>query len=507
MRGVLRNWTWCGVALLGMGLCWALANPVAAPPDEPTHVIRADALAHGQLIGKPAPPGAPRAITTVTVPQVIARLQADSSCLDQGPKVPAACLQHITGSQQKVPQDILSGRYPPSYYAAIGVASYASQGPKLVYLMRAITAVIVAVLAGLALALSGRGPRWSALAVAGPFVAITPMVLNLAGSVNPSGPEIAAAVCVWVALSAIGLAAPKEVPRYLLILAAAAAGCLVLIRGLSPLWLFVAVVVIAPLIDRSKLEALADRVDARVSAIVVVAVTVAAIVWVFVVGALAQVKGIPVPTGVSSARLFRIGVDQLHLLLNEAIGDFGRLDTPVPVFCVVVVCAAVIALIGLSFWRSSGRARLALALVIAGSLVAPVAAVVLTGRRLGLVEQGRYFLPLWVGIPILAAASFRASAPAQRWPWLLRRVLIVLIAVSDVVSFYGGLRRYTVGVDGPISPFAHVAGGWNPPLPAWTLDAGFLVATAVLVVALWGRRDRPEPGIERPVTDLARAAA
>ena len=507
MRGVLRNWTWCSVALLGMGLCWALANPVAAPPDEPTHVIRADALAHGQLIGKPAPQGAPRAITTVTVPQVIARLQADSGCLDQGPTVPAACLQHITGSQQKVPQNILSGRYPPAYYAVVGVASYASQGPKLVYLMRAITTAIVAVLAGLALALSGRGPRRAALAVAGPLLAVTPMVLNLAGSVNPSGPEIAAAVCVWVALSAIGLAAPNGVPRYLLISAAASAACLVLIRGLSPLWLFVAVVVIAPLIDRSKLEALAHRVDARASAIVVVVVTVAALVWVFVVGALAQVNGIPVPAGVSSARLFRIGVDQLHLLLNEAIGDFGRLDTPVPLFCVVVVCAAVVTLVGLAFWRSSGRARLALALVVAGSLTAPVAAVLLTGRRLGLVEQGRYFLPLWVGIPILAAASFKAPAPARGWLWWLRRILIVLIAVSDAVSFFGGLRRYTVGVKGPLSPFAHVAGGWNPPLPAWALDAGFFVAAAILIVALWGRRERQEPGIESPAGHLARAAA
>jgi hypothetical protein len=186
----------------------------------------------------------------------------------------------------------------------------------------------------------------------------------------------------------------------------------------------------------------------------------------------------------------RTAADQLHLYYNEAVGNFGRLDTPVPLFCVAVVSTVVMGLVALAGWRSSGRSRLSLALVIAASLAVPICAVLLTARRLGLVEQGRYFLPLWVGIPIVAAMSIRTSASGSRWEWLLRRALILAIAASYVVSFYGGLRRYTVGVHGPLSPFGRVAGGWKPPLPAWSLDGLFLLAAFVLLAGLWGRRSR-----------------
>jgi hypothetical protein len=474
-----------------MGLCWSLANPIAAPPDEATHVIRADALAHGQLIGRPAPKGAPRAITSVTVPQLIAGLQGDSACLDQGPAVPAACLQRITGSQQLVRQNILAGRYPPAYYALVGTASYASQGPKLVYLMRAVTALIVALLGGLALGLANSGPRRSIFGVVGPLVALTPMVLNLAGAVNPSGPEIAAAICMWVALGAIALTPVSRLPRYTVVFAAVAASTLVVVRGLSPVWLGLALLSLAVLVDRQQVAGLVSRFDARLAAGFVATVTAAALTWTFLVGALSQVSGIPVPAGTSEARLFRIAIDQLHLYYKEAVGNFGRLDTPVPLFCVVVVSIVVVALVALAAWRSSGRRRLSLALVIAASLAVPICAVLLTARRLGLVEQGRYFLPLWVGIPIVAAASIRTTVSRSQWEWWLRRALILAIAASYVVSFYGGLRRYTVGVHGPLSPFDQVAGGWKPPLPAWSLDGLFLVSASLVLVGLWGRSTRP----------------
>ena len=508
MRGLVKSWIWCSAPLLLMGLSWALANPIAAPPDEPTHVIRADALVHGQLVGRAAPAGAPRAITTVTVPQVIAQLQADAACLDQGPSVPAACLQHIGGSQQKVAQNIYVGRYPPAYYAIVGLASYASQGPKLVYLMRGFTALMVSLLIGLAIALSQqRRTGRSAIAVVGPLAASTPMVLNLAGAVNPNGPEIGAAICLWVSAVTVALLPSAQIPRYLLSIGAVAASALVLLRGLSPLWLLLALVGVAPLVDRRKLTELARRLDARVAGIAVAVVTVAALAWIVAAGSLATLNGIPVPAGSSDSRLVRIAVDHLYVYAKQAVGNFGRLDSPVPLFCVVVVTAALVTLLGTALWRSSTRARLALLITVALSVAVPVALIVLTGRKSGLVEQGRYFLPLWVGIPILAAASVRNGSPETTWPWLLRRLLVVLLAVSDLVAFYGGLRRYTVGVRGPLDPFAHPAGAWKPPLPAWALDAGFLVAGGLLVIVLWGRsssegfadrggEQRPLPGVE-----------
>ena len=141
---------------------------------------------------------------------------------------------------------------------------------------------------------------------------------------------------------------------------------------------------------------------------------------------------------------------------------------------------------------SSARARLSLAVVGLLSLVAPIAAIVLSARGIGLVGQGRYFIPLWAGVAVVAALSFRAPTAWVRRGWWLATLLVAAIAVSDAVSFFGGLRRYTVGVHGPLNPLAHVAGGWNPPLPAWSLDAAFFVAAAALAVIL--SRPRAEEG-------------
>ena len=64
---------WAGsfvlVALLGV--VWALAAPLSGPPDEPTHIIHAYAIFHGQLIGSEDHPAA---ITDVTVPKCLSRL-------------------------------------------------------------------------------------------------------------------------------------------------------------------------------------------------------------------------------------------------------------------------------------------------------------------------------------------------------------------------------------------------------------------------------------------------
>jgi hypothetical protein len=47
-----RVWWTSFVIVTSLAGLWALSNPVFAGPDEPTHVIRADALDHGELTGR-----------------------------------------------------------------------------------------------------------------------------------------------------------------------------------------------------------------------------------------------------------------------------------------------------------------------------------------------------------------------------------------------------------------------------------------------------------------------
>ena len=118
---------------------WSLATPLFASPDEPTHVIRAVALDHGQLIGN-SDGGPASAFTFVTVPALIAGANGYPGCFLFRSSVPASCTHPLTSSTRPVVTTTYAGRYPPLYYAFVGLPSLATISPTGVYLMRLVSA-------------------------------------------------------------------------------------------------------------------------------------------------------------------------------------------------------------------------------------------------------------------------------------------------------------------------------------------------------------------------------
>ena len=90
-------------------------------------------------------------------------------------------------------------RNPPLYYALLGTLSGLRHPVASVYLMRLVSALINAALITAALAAAFQLSR-GLLPVLGILTAMTPMFYFLAGSVNPNGVEIAAAICLWASL-------------------------------------------------------------------------------------------------------------------------------------------------------------------------------------------------------------------------------------------------------------------------------------------------------------------
>jgi len=106
--------------------------------------------------------------------------------------------------------------------------------------------------------------------------------------------------------------------------------------------------------------------------------------------------------------------------------------------------------------------------------------------EVGYFWQGRYTLPLAVGLPLLAAASSRTRAGRWATP-----VLLGVLAVCHLVSFVVALGRYTVGKG---QGLGLLGGDWAPPLPALVLVVAFgltLALWAVWLVRL-GRDPAPE---------------
>ena len=315
----------------------------------------------------------------------------------------------------------------------------------------------------------------------GVLLALSPMVLFLMAVVSSSGLEISAGFATWC--GGLCVVEHLQIPRALAIWTALAAVVLVLSRPTSPLDAVIIAVVLAFLVGWHGMR---QRLN---SGLVVLwsPVLVAAIV----AGGLLVAVGSPRLTGappVHPAGLLSNMWTNLRLSgvrLRQCIGDFGWLDTPVPTWVAIVWTSAVAGLTAFALTLSAPcrRALPVLALLILAMpeiLYAPQMDTVYVNW------QGRYWLPVVVGFPLVASTLQWRSRPSgrrrvdERWvaPTLVLGLGLVLLA-AQVASFTRALTRYEVGLG--------VAAGsptrWLPPGGRYPVVVAFVVG-AVVTLAL-----------------------
>lgn len=475
-----RTIWWTSFALLfALGGLWSLASPLFSPADEPAHVVWAAAVARGRLNGPESRDYPDRQVRrTVHVPAVFGRAEVVPVCHIGRTEVTADCAPPFRGSTRTA--DVLTqvGRYPPAYYFAVGLPSLVLPSAAGVRVMRLVSAGIAAALLASAFVTASVMRRPAGLAV-GLAVAVTPMVLFLAGSVNPSGVEIAAAIGLWSALAALLLSEPGDATSGPLVRAAVAGSALVLTRQLGPLYAALILATVAAMAGRQRLAALARRHDARRWGAAFGAVTTLAVAWIVARGTLSGLGGTRPPGELSLREVVQTslgnntGKNVLHM-----IGTFGWTDTPSPALTYYAwfACVGLVMIVGVA--RASRRQMLVLLGLGALAVVLPVILESLRAREIGFVWLGRYTLPLAVGIPILAATlggnSFRAVGPR------VISIVIVLVAVAHVMAFGGALVRYA-GIGALLG-----GGHWSPPGSV----PGLVVAYTGLVAlyAVWLRQ-------------------
>ncbi len=159
-------------------------------PDEPAHVLRAHAVANGDLLGAPAD-GLPPGYRTVTVPAGLGT--GDPACYRHDPDVPSGCADGERDGEVTVSSS--AGTNPPLYYALVGLPPrlLGVADDPLAYRLSA--AALVAIVLGLVVARLGVHGDHAVLVAA----LITPSCWFLWGVVNPNAIEIA-----LVALAATG---------------------------------------------------------------------------------------------------------------------------------------------------------------------------------------------------------------------------------------------------------------------------------------------------------------
>jgi hypothetical protein len=463
------------LAFLNMAV-WSLATPFFASPDEPAQVARAVALEHGQLIGKTVK-NAGNAITDVTIPKIYAAGTAYGGCFTFKDTVSASCAKDLTQSKREVRAITYVGRYPPLYYAIVGLPSLFTASANGLYAMRLTSALLNAVFLALA-AFSIAAWSRSRFLLVGLLVAATPMTFFLGSVVNPSGLEITSAICLWCAGLVLVLERTDKPPPGLVAVVTVSAITLLLSRALSPLWVVCILLLLALLAGWRGLRALARAHSVRWSLLPLIPAGAFAVGWIVVAHALdllpvgVRAKGTGTPLAASILGNTATWVQQM-------VGIFGWLDTLSPLLTYLFWYAAIGLFVLLALACARRRHAGALVLLIVVVVFAPVIISYGQAHRLGVIWQARYIMPMAVGVPLMSVALVERSAALHQVRTRVATMVCGLLAIASFAAFAEALRRYVTGVRGPID---YLQGAWQPPFGATTLTIAAFVVIALLAL-------------------------
>jgi hypothetical protein len=299
------------------------------------------------------------------------------------------------------------------------------------------------------------------------------MTMFLAGTVNPNSLEIAAAICLWASAMALALE-DAGIDRRILARAGLAAFVLAQVRGLGALWLACIMVAVITIADSERRTTLLRNKGVILWISAVLASLAFGLWWLEhfkEFSATASPNSFP-PT--SYVERIHHAVVMVPALFVQMVGVLGWLDTPPPRLSVVawLVPIGLIFVIGM---RHGGRmARRVLVLLLGAVVFVPIVFQVLRQGSLGIFWQGRYSLPMMVGLTIVAGVVASTDAVPHRCISRFRWWVGVALVLGESSLFLEGLKRYAVGLNAPTVRMFD--GPWQPPLGAITVTILFVVS-------------------------------
>jgi hypothetical protein len=498
-------------------LAWIAMTPMAGGPDEQHHLVRSAAVVRGQVTATAPVEGA------VPEYQLPAWLAINVDCFKLQPDVPASCAPGLIDSDTRIGIVTTAREYPIWGHILPGLPSLITSGSSAVYLARILDAAIPVALIGAALTIARR----SRMHLAGLLMAITPMVWFSIAVVNPSGLTLAGALALWV-----GLIWNRQHVWAPWLLAAGWAAA-ILPRRDGIIW--VAAILMIYLTFRS--ISLNDwfRSLTRGPQILIAVSTVLALGGAALSGNRISLTGLVVPVGValfelvrwawdraadSASRvairsglagavavgsvaaavivfLVRPGGPDTHLAsrifgqtganLIEAVGVLGWLDAPVPMTMVMLYLLGLGGLVTMALLFGEHRRLVTVGAILGIAIAASWVLELYSGNVTSTYWQGRYYLGLLMGIPLVLAGAPGAHA-ARHHGLNLTAMAAVLGGISLWVmngAFWATGRRFGVGINGSLKPWTWDS--YGSVLAPGDLGLGVAVLAGALGVQLWRR--------------------
>ena len=459
-----------------LGATWLFSTPPFRAPDEPAHYLRALTISQGRLLGPREPVDASGRLTL----RGGGWRAAQQRWIDhdrRGVVVPAAlsppgvlCRDgraDVTGSCTEV---TYTGDYLPlAYLLPAAAMAGASHTTTALWLGRAASLTVALAWLVLALVLAGPGLGWNAIGVA---AAATPTLLFIASVLNPSGLELAASLAFISALARLRRDGPR-LARWAWWALIGSGATTILTWQLGPLFAIAGVAVFAGLLGAGGIRELSSG-HARMPA--TAAVILAAAVGLSLVYGEASGSLHSSLSFASPGPALNLGLRQLGLTLQGAVGVFGSLAVPLPTAMLALWWAFAAGLLVAGLWVGSARERTVLALTTLVALAFPVLFFAFSYRLSGFGLQGRYAMPILALIPMASCSVLTQRAPRRATDPLIA-ALLAGVGLFQLVSWWIDARHWAT------ANFANSFTAWSPPTTWGPLFGACVLATLAFVVA------------------------
>ena len=471
------RWLLASLVFSGLIGVWSLSQPPYGGSDEMAQVIKATGTVRGQLIGQPDPGKVP-AFRVFEVPKVFSEVARP--CFNRGQ--PAGCQKFKEHDGTLVKASSYVGRYPPFYYAIVGLPSLFDYSQRGIYEMRLVSALISGLMLGAGFALASMyGKR---LLRAGMLICVTPQVIYFASMINPNGLEMSSAATAWVSWLILMRDADQRPARAVVVVATISTAVFLFCRPLSVLWVGLMLITVVCSVAGG-LRKVLRWTSTKIAIGVLALVGLASGAWVLLaqsykVTPARHERMLPKGTGFSGYLNF-----SLHSFLGpkgylvQFIGVFGWSWHPVRPLTLFCWAAALGLVLIPALVLGSTRHRVGMIWIVLVTFVASNAIPLSQSHSLGLVWHGRYVLPFLIGLPLLAALSLE-----DRIGWLAPQLSVPIAALTTagvITGWYRCIYPYVVGRHYKGSIFDQVPGRWTPPIPLWMLMV--LLAVFMLLVA------------------------
>jgi hypothetical protein len=364
--------------------------------------------------------------------------------------------------------------YNPAYYLVAGTIARPFHGVAVDYVMRAVTALACALLlawAAVIVAAWGR-TRWPLVAFT---LGLTPVLVYSSAIASPNGIAYSAAALLWAAMLSL-VRREADTARFALP-ATVGATALVAMHPTGPMFAFLILALAVTLRPVREWWALVAR-DRWVwlgAAAAILAVTLACTAWI----AYAHPAALGEPTDPPLTALDYVRLQLLWAL--EAVAVFPTVTEFPPTVVYALWGVPLVAMLGFVAGRARRRVGFMLVTTLVLLVAIPSVFTAITYADEGISWQGRYSLPLWLGVSGIAALI------AARWtreprPALVPVVFAMLATAVTVSTVAVGHHEIDHGPADPAA--AHVPGG--------LLLVGVLAAVGVLVPFMGLGRERTQ---------------